>query len=195
MKSDCHCAKISWECLPWSKSTHSLFGTFPSIIFPLFWMGLLSCLTHPSPVIRSQAPTGKVTKGCNLPSAECDSGTGRVRNTCEKPPSRSAGVSERWRNVSLGECEGQHPCQDRGGEKRRLERDLPSRHSFWTPLLVRCCNREFWRFELTLDLIYATKKTLVGPAVEQNWLFSRRLQIEFQQEALQNDEALHCVRW
>lgn len=135
-------------------------------------MGLLSCLTHPSPVIRSQAPTGKVTKGCNLPSAECDSGTGRVRNTCEKPPSRSAGVSERWRNVSVGECEGQHPCQDQGGEKRRLERDLPSRHSFWTPPLpVRCYKREFWRLSWHWILFTPQKKPLVGPAVEQNQLF------------------------
>lgn len=131
------------------KKKHSLLGTSLSVIFSLFWMGLLSCLTHPSPVIRSQALTGKVTKGCNLPSTECDSGTGRVRNTCEKPPSRSSAVSERWWNVSLGECEGQHPCQDWGGEKWRLEWDLPSRHSFWTPpLLVRCYKREFWSLSL-----------------------------------------------
>lgn len=136
-------------------------STFLSVIFSLFWMGLLSCLTHPSPVIRGQALTGRVTKGCNLPSAKCDSGTGRVRNTCEKPSSRSAAVSERWWNVSLGECEGQHPCQDWGGEKWRLEWDLPSRCSFWTPpLLVRCYK------SLSLLWIFLThhKKKSSGPS-------------------------------
>lgn len=144
-----------------------LLGSSSSVIFCLFWMGLLSCLTHPSPVIRSQALTGKATKGCNLPSAECDSGTGRVRNTCEKPPSRSATVTERWWNVLPGECEGQHPCQDWGGEEWRLEEDLPSWRSFWTP---PCCwdatkeNPGVWAYIGSLHY----KKHLVGPAVEQN---------------------------
>lgn len=71
------------------KTFHSLLSTPHSLIlYSLFWMGLLTCLTHPSPVSRSQALTGKVTKGCNLPAPECDSGTGCVRNTCEKPPGR-----------------------------------------------------------------------------------------------------------
>lgn len=177
-RSACHCVKFAWLSAIEKKPTHSRLGTFPSVIFPLFWMGSLSCLTHPSPVIRSQAPTGQVTKGCNLPSAECDSGTGRVRNTCEKPLSRPAGVSERWRNVSLGECEGQHPCQDRGGEKRRREWDLPSPRYFWTPpLMGRCYKREFWSW--LWILFTPQKKALVDPAVEQNHLslFSSKLQM------------------
>lgn len=73
-----------------------------------------------SPVWHIQYLSGEVTKGYNLPAVECDSGTGCVRNTCEEPHSRLAGVSERWWDVSVDQREHQDPCQDwreRQGEK------------------------------------------------------------------------------
>lgn len=54
----------------------------------LSFLNGIAHLTHPSPVSQSQALRDKVTKGCNLPTAKCDSGTGCVRNTCENPSSR-----------------------------------------------------------------------------------------------------------
>lgn len=158
------------------KKKHSLLGTFLSVIFSLFWMGLLSCLTHPSPVIWSQALTGKVTKGCNLPSAECDSGTGRVRNTCKKPPSRPAAVSERWWNVSLGECEDHAKTE---GEKSGDLSGICQVDAHFEHLL---CWRDATKENSGVwvyfgSFFYTTQKSLVGPAAEQNQFASWRLRI------------------
>lgn len=151
------------ELLIKKKDGFFLYQTPSLILLSLFWMGLLSCLTHPSPVSRSQALTGKVTKGCNLPAAECDSGTGCVRNTCEKPPSRQARVSERWWDISVDERERQDPCQDWGERRGEKRSEAWVRSAKWTPLLNvssvgEMLQKRVLECEFALDLSKATKK-------------------------------------
>lgn len=59
-------------------------------------MGPLSCLTRPSPVSRSQALTGKVTKGCNPPTPlpSVIQGQGVSEIPAKSLASRQARVSE-----------------------------------------------------------------------------------------------------